>query len=391
MILAGEDGVEAREDAVAHDGRERVEGGRVDEKAARVFEKAGAQVEVAQRAAEAVARGGGGEVADKLRAALDGRGERRFLGEKQAAEKGVGLRFEVADVAVHGRHLLRLKVQPRDVIVHVRLMLEHHERGDVAAGCERFRGVEKRAQVGEIPAPAGLVAVAREILFPDQISPMRLRAVPARDVPAGPALGERRAVVDVADFLRCVQLAGQIRGHRAQDVAGHTERTLAAVALQAVGGARELRLAHFFLFQRVENRAEFRIDRRDFHDRRAHDVADVDVVVEIKRTRIFRRDVAALERGFREDQRLRRARHLERVEQAGQVAKSVVPRQLHLARLDAPREPRHGIVRRAGAVADGLRVVLERVRGALEILRAGAGGERENEDEENRLGHGQAA
>ena len=387
VVFAGEDGAEAGEDAVAHDGRERIEGGGVDEEAARVFEKAGAEIEVAEGAAEVVARAGGGEVADELGAALDGCGERGFLGEKEAAEEGVGLRLEVADVAVHGGHLLGLEVQPRDVIVHVRLMLEDHEGDDVAAGRERFRRIEKRAEVGEVAAPAGLGGVAREVGVADEIAPMRLRAVLSGDIPAGPAVGERRAVVDVADFARRLQLAARVRGHGAQDVAGHAERALAAVALQAVRGARELRLAHLFLLQRVENAAEFRIDGGDLHDRRARDVTDVDVVAEIKRARILRRDGAALERGFREDDGLRGARHMERVEEAGEVAEGVVPRELHLARLDAPGEPRHGIVRLARAVAHRRGVVFERVGGALEIFRAGMRGEAQRGEGGEELGH----
>jgi len=48
--------------------------------------------------------------------------------------------------------------------MHVRLVLEDHERGDVAAGREMFRRIEKAAQVGEIAAPAGLGGVTREVL-----------------------------------------------------------------------------------------------------------------------------------------------------------------------------------------------------------------------------------
>ena len=60
----------------------------------------------------------------------------------------------------------------------------------------------------------------------------------------------------------------------------------------------------------VENPAEFRVDRNDFEPS-AWNVADVDVLVEVERARVLRRDEPQLQARRGENQHLRRNRHVE--------------------------------------------------------------------------------
>ena len=95
-------------------------------------------------------------------------------------------------------------------------MLEHHERDDVAAGSMIFLRVDELAELGQVAAMAsGSSSKCREGLRPDEIAAMRLRAVLAGDVPARPAIGERRAVVMVLNSL-CVINSPAVIGARCE-------------------------------------------------------------------------------------------------------------------------------------------------------------------------------
>jgi hypothetical protein len=89
---------------------------------------------------------GPGEVADKLRITGNRRGERGFLRKQQVAQERVHLRLHVAHVPVGGEHLAGFHREPGDVVVHVGLMLHHHQRGDVAARTQMLRQVKRPLQ-----------------------------------------------------------------------------------------------------------------------------------------------------------------------------------------------------------------------------------------------------
>ena len=155
----------------------------------------------------------------------------------------------------------------------------------------------------------------------------------------------------------------------------HAERTLTAMAREAVGAADEFRLPHFLLLDEIKRAAELRVHRGDFHDRRAGDVADIHVVAEIKCARIFRRDESALERGLRHHERLRGFLRAECVEDRREVSELLVPIQLQFAARDFPLNGRDGIVRLRAGVVRRLVIVFERMVRALEILGARRGEE----------------
>ena len=214
---------------------------------------------------------------------------------------------------------------------------------------------------------------------PLTISAHTLRAVQAGDIPASPALSQRRAVIDVAELILRIQLTGFVGADRTHQVPWHAEAPRRRVTAQTVRLAGELRLARGKLFDAVEDRAKLRIDRAQFHDWCARNVAEIHIVVEVDRPRILRRDIGALERSLREDEHLRTRRHLQRAEQCRQPTPLVVELQFRFRRIEPLLQVRDRIARDRRAVADGRLVVRHQVGRALEVLSAGDGDGRRGE------------
>src|SRR5262249_20183424 len=155
--------------------------------------------------------------------------------------------------------------------------------------------------------------------------------------------GGRHGVPLGVGVARAPQLAGEALVHRT------------AVADQAgVALARELRPFRLLLVQRVEDRAELRVDGRHFEDDAVPAKADVGVIAEVHGPRRRRLDALALEARLGEDQRLRGDRHVQLAQQRAQVADLVVVVQAALPRAEALLQPGAGVAPRGRAVLDRL-------------------------------------
>ncbi len=359
---------------LAHRLGQQVERLRVDEEAARVFEQPRLQVELPQRAAALVLRAEAGEVLRETGGAPDLGFERRLLGEEQVFQEALGHALEVADVLVAGERHLGLVVQPREEVVHVRLVLQHHERDDVAVRRGEAVEIHELLERGEVAEVVGLFLRFREGGFAEEIAAMRHLAVRARDIPAAPAVFERRAVVHLGNTRDEVNDALLVSFERADEMAGHAHCLRGRMAFETLVVADELRLVAGGLLQRVEDAAKLRVHLADFHDRRVGNPADVNVVVEKNRTRRLRRNALALKRGFREEQRLRLGRNLQRRQQrVAPAARSGVELELHLAPVDAVLQAHDGAGGRRLVVADGVFLKGHHVRRTLKIRLCGGG------------------
>src|SRR5688572_2553962 len=89
----------------------------------------------------------------------------------------------------------RLVIQARDEVVHVHLMLQHHDRHNVAMGSDILVRAEKAAELFDISGVIRLFLLLLEGGFADEIPAMRLLAMLAADVPAAPAFLERRPMI----------------------------------------------------------------------------------------------------------------------------------------------------------------------------------------------------
>ena len=191
----------------------------------------------------------------------------------------------------------------------------------------------------------------------------------SRHIPTCPPIRERRALRNIGNFVHRIQFPVFIRRHRPHKMPRHSQRPLRPVALHAVLVPREFRLPHLLLLDAVKHPALLRIHRRHLHQRSARDIADVNLVVEIQRTRIRRRNQLSLKRTFRKHQHLRRLRNPKRIENSRQVTKLVIPSQLHLPRIQSALQSRHRIIRRRLRVSDRLLIVFELLPRALKVFR----------------------
>jgi hypothetical protein len=76
----------------------------------------------------------------------------------------------------------------RDQVRHVSLVLEHHQRDDVAVRCQVGPGVELRVEVFLVLGPDRFEFVRLALVANEGVASMLLRAMGAGDVPAAPSL-----------------------------------------------------------------------------------------------------------------------------------------------------------------------------------------------------------
>ena len=198
-----------------------------------------------------------------------------------------------------------LVVQAREEIVQVELMLQHHERDDVAGSRRVGCWVEERFQLGHVAVEVRLALLPRELLPANQIAAMSLRAVRAADVPAAPAFRQRGAMIHERNARAQIHHAALVRGEGAHQMSRHPHRLGRGVTFQALVVADEARFLRGRLVERVEDRAELRVRFGDFQQGRAGHVTDIHIVAEEEGARMFRVDALALERGFGEHEHLR--------------------------------------------------------------------------------------
>lgn len=218
-ILAGEDGIEPREDGLFQGRGEVFEGDGVDHVAAAVFEKAVEELEVLQAATVVAFRGVGGEVRLEIGAAFDAAiGEWGFVFEEEGVEDLGG---DVVDDATGGADgffedgLAEFFLQ---ALLHVHgakggvigfgedvlcgaLMFKDHKGDDVALGFGVGFGVKEMREVREVSTRGGVEGGIVVAVIECGVAAMAGGAVVAGDVPAAPAIGERGGGVDKGDAM----------------------------------------------------------------------------------------------------------------------------------------------------------------------------------------------
>ena len=185
--------------------------------------------------------------------------------------------------------LPREEIGPRDVVVGIGLMLQHHQRDDVAMRRQILRRVEAAVEARLIQPRRVIDLVAIEPPANDQIAEVLLIAVRAGDVPAAPALFERRGLIDA------IRARGEDRQPAASE---NTERTTwpgTSFVCDEPWQIRQLSVCRrkfgasdAVLIERVKDRAELRIDGRNFQHVALLAEADINIVVEIQRPRRVR-------------------------------------------------------------------------------------------------------
>ena len=281
-----------------------------------------------------------------MRLAADRRGEPRLVGEQQCPHERLDrrvdrrasvrrqlLRSELVALCRAARAALavdrgaHVEAHAGDRVLRVDLVLEDHERNDVALVGEVRLRVEQRVERIEVAATQ-LVEPIEVLLVADQhIAEMLLLAALARHVPAAPAVLEGRTVVDEYPALVRGEVTGRSRVAGADDEARHAaarERVRVVAAQATPHLPRECRPARLFLrrhrvVERVEHGPEVRVERCDLERPVLHP-GDVDIVVEIDRARRAGVDPPALQARLREHERLRRGVDAERREQRVEIA-----------------------------------------------------------------------
>ncbi len=149
---------------------------------------------------------------------------------------------------------------------------------------------------------------------------MLRRHLRAGDVPAAPAILDRRTMVGFPSLCVIILVIRQ-RQHAHRQHARHAVCLRQQVALQAVGiAANELRLRLARLRDRIEVNALCRIERRRLDRFSALRPGNRDRVVEVNRARRRFADVGTLQAVLGEDERLRRGWNVERLQDRGEVA-----------------------------------------------------------------------
>src|SRR5437899_363080 len=127
-----------------------VKGFGINEVAAGVFEQAGLKVEVAKRTALAVAWSARRKIFGEGGESFNPGGERGFFGEKQILQERLTDALEIIDVTVGLESDSRLIAEPRNEIMHVGLMFQDHQRGDVALRAGIAGNIEKALEIVEV-------------------------------------------------------------------------------------------------------------------------------------------------------------------------------------------------------------------------------------------------
>ena len=341
-VASGQHGHQPRDDEVARGGGERIEHRRVDGVAERIPHQPTIEREVAQRSAFRVAgparRKGRGEAG----IALDAGRERRLVHEQQVVGQR-RCRFAYARVISQSR----FPIEPCHQVGGVGLMLEHHQRDDVAGGGEVAGGVEFPRHAGQ---PGGRPRAWHRLDQLD-VAAVLLGHGCSGDEPAAPSLGNRRPVIDRAAVRESVSALARQRGpHRRT---GYAERVPGEVTRHAVLLPPEPRLLRRLLRNRIENGPLPRILGGDFQQIGAANPADSHRVVEVEGARVLLVDLAGLKAGLGIHQHLRRHRHVQRLEHRRQVTGLGVESQRHRSMGQALVQFRHRGVRGRTAIRDG--------------------------------------
>jgi hypothetical protein len=172
-----------------------------------MFEVVSLQIELAQRAPFGVEWSKRGESLGVIRVADYWRSEQCILREKKVAQKGILLASEIADVAIHFRHNPGIEAQTREVVVHLHLMLQHHQGGDVTRWAQVLAGVEKPAEVSEVAEMILLLRRSGKGFGTDEISTMSLSAMLALDEPPRSSVGNWGTLIDVLHLTLSVEFA----------------------------------------------------------------------------------------------------------------------------------------------------------------------------------------
>ena len=213
-----------------------------------------------------------------------------------------------------------------------RLVFQGHQRDDVAGGFEVRGGLELPLEAGQVLAAGGVQHFGAVGIRRYSVSPMQQVTGGAADVPAAPAICERRAVIGKVLSAAKRGCAVRARVRRSDEEARHVECGRAHVALQADHvPAEEGRFRGLVHGKGIELYALPGVKRHDFEHFAVLHGADEHVVSEVERAGRFGRDARCLKTGFREDQNLRIAIDVEAPEHVWQVAATGVVLELDLA------------------------------------------------------------
>lgn len=126
-----------------------------------------------------------------------------------------------------------------------------------------------------------------------------------RRIPAAPAIGEWRLVIDAMRSGREERLPAAVSTDRQDDVAGHAAGMRSSMTDEAIIGlsCKRAPIANP-LIERVENRSQLRVCNRQFEQFSPADEAHVNRVIEIDRPGVSRGAVPLLQACLREDERL---------------------------------------------------------------------------------------
>jgi len=136
------------------------------------------------------------------------------------------------------------------------------------------------------------------------------------------------------------------------------------MALNALSAAHQCRLRRFLLIQRVENRTELRIYRRDFEHVTVAHIPDRYIVGMIYGARHPREYLGSLKTRLGKDQELRRCWHPQGLQQRFQISELWVVGELNFASIQLLGQDTGPITRRRFFVLNG-RVVKD--KGGVEV------------------------
>ena len=365
--------------ALPHPVRQPIEGAAVDQVAERVAEEARLQVEVAQRPAPSVARpaprerrGEGGDARNRCRERCLTReqhvGDRRFDPVVEARTRPAASIRGPRGAGV--RHDARQPGEPGQVVRHLGLVLQGHQRDDVAPALQITRHVGLASEVGQVPGPGRVEPVRPGWIARDRVASVCLRTVRAGHIPAAPPFGERGAVVGHHRAEPEVRLSRRLREDRSNVEAGNAERGRPIVAPETTVTPLQPRRPSAGSIQLVEGDAKTRVDGRQLDPVGAGDEGDRHVVVEVDGTRPAGRDLPPLQAGLGEDQNLRVGVDVQPAEEAAQMAGAVAGEAQRGAPVrEAEAQIVHGVGRQPASKAarrivdrDGLLVQLDRAR-----------------------------
>lgn len=198
-IGAVKNGGESDENGVVQWRGEGGEGIGVDEKTAAIREEAVGESKVFESVAGGAAGSVGGEGVAEGVGAGDAGGERGGAAEEKVIEHVFRIGGEGAGEAVgggiFGEEAADAVRGAGEAVVHRELVLEDEQGDDVAGRGEVAGGVEGGGEVGGTEGARGEVELAG-VFAGESVAAVRGRAGVAGDIPAAPAVGEGRGVVD---------------------------------------------------------------------------------------------------------------------------------------------------------------------------------------------------